>query len=74
MRLPDGREWSYVHDGLSRLTETVDPAGGLWRREYDVNGMVAATVDPTGVRRGAGVGRGRLVWAWTGWDARSRYQ
>ena len=38
--------------GRGRLTEVVNPEGAVWRREYDVNGALAATVDPAGVRRG----------------------
>lgn len=49
MRLPDGSTWTYTHDALSRLVQTVDPTGAVWSNRYDADGMLAATVDPTGL-------------------------
>ncbi|NNC11906.1 type IV secretion protein Rhs [Planctomonas sp. JC2975] len=51
LRLPDGSTWSYTHDALSRLVETIDPTGGAWRNRFDADGDLTATEDPTGVVR-----------------------
>lgn len=40
--------YSYTTQGL--LATYTDPAGGLWRLEYDLSGRLAAATDPEGVR------------------------
>lgn len=51
VELPDGAQWRFAHDALSRLTQITDPAGHSWQREYGSNGELTAVVDPTGVRQ-----------------------
>lgn len=47
--LPDGDQWLFNHDGLSRLKSATDPDGGIWRYEHNETGELVKTVDPTGV-------------------------
>ena len=51
VELPDGSTWEFGYDGLSRLTGMKDVGGGVWAMGYGPDGMLAATVDPTGVGR-----------------------
>ncbi|WP_157683578.1 polymorphic toxin-type HINT domain-containing protein [Microlunatus soli] len=51
VELPDGSTWDFGHDAMSRLTSFVDAARSQWRLDYDVQGSVVHTQDPTGVER-----------------------
>ena len=48
MRLPDGREWTFIHDALSRLRRVTDPSGATSTTDYDALGRVVETRDPLG--------------------------
>ena len=44
--LPGGAQFSYAYDGLMRLVRTIDPAGGVWTREYDAASTLTGLIDP----------------------------
>ena len=57
VELPDGSQWRFAYDALSRPVSTTDPTGGTWSQSYDAAGQPVATTDPTGVRVGVDVDR-----------------
>ena len=46
---PLGHVTKFVHDGMGRVTEKIDPAGNVWASRYNAADTLVEHTDPTGV-------------------------